>query len=76
MQVASASYLNVIVANDLVLLPDTLRHGTPRAVQDRVRQVMELAFAGRQVRFVDAIGANWVGGGAHCATLSEPLAAG
>jgi hypothetical protein len=25
------------------------------------------------VRFIDAMTANWVGGGAHCATLGEPL---
>jgi agmatine deiminase len=72
MQVAPSSYLNYVVANDLVLLPDYREHGTPPALQDRVRRVVETAFPGRELRFIDAIGANWVGGGAHCATLSEP----
>jgi agmatine deiminase len=72
MQVASASYLNFVVANGVVLLPDYLPHGTPRAVQQRVQAVAEQAFPGRVVRWVDAVGANWVGGGAHCASLSEP----
>lgn len=72
MQVASASYLNFVVANGLVLLPDYLPHGTPPARQDRVLQVLASAFPGRRLGLVDAIGANWVGGGAHCATLSEP----
>ena len=71
-QVASASYLNFVVANGVVVLPDYLRHGTPEAVQSRVRSTFEQVFPGRTIRFVDAIGANWVGGGAHCATLSQP----
>jgi agmatine deiminase len=73
MQVASTSYLNFVVANGVVLVPDYVPHGTPRERQDQVLQVFEKAFPGRRVRFIDAIGANWVGGGAHCATLSEPL---
>lgn len=73
MQVASSSYLNYVVANGVVLLPDYRAHGTPAALQGRVLQLVEAAFPGREVRLIDAIGANWVGGGAHCATLSEPL---
>jgi agmatine deiminase len=72
MQVASASYLNFVVANGVVVLPDYLPHGTPRAVQQRVQADVEQAFPGRVVHWVDAVGANWVGGGAHCASLSEP----
>ena len=44
----------------------------PRAVERRLRGLLQQAFAGRQIGFVDAIGANWVGGGPHCATLNEP----
>ena len=73
-QVASTSYLNFVVTNGLVLLPDYVPHGTPQAVQDRVAETIAAAFAGRRVQFVDALVANWVGGGAHCATLSEPAA--
>jgi len=73
MQVASASYLNFVVANGVVVVPDYLKHGTPRATQDRVQRLLEQAFPGRKIHFVDAIGANWVGGGPHCATLNEPL---
>lgn len=72
MQVASSSYLNFVVANDVIVLPDYLKHGTSRVAQERVRRIFEEAFPGRQVRFVDAIGANWVAGGPHCATLNEP----
>jgi agmatine deiminase len=72
MQVAPSSYLNYVVANDLVLLPDYRAHGTPPALAGPGPAVVETAFPGRELRFIDAIGANWVGGGAHCATLSEP----
>ncbi|MFY7907337.1 MAG: hypothetical protein ACOVO0_14475 [Burkholderiaceae bacterium] len=37
-----------------------------------MRRVVEQAFPGRRTVFVDAISANWVGGGLHCATLNEP----
>ncbi|MFM7532222.1 MAG: agmatine/peptidylarginine deiminase [Rubrivivax sp.] len=72
MQVAITSTLNFVVANGLVLVPGYTEHGTPRATQDRVQRVLEQAFAGRRVRFIDAIGLNWVGAGPHCATLNEP----
>ncbi len=71
-QVATASYLNFVVANGVVVLPDYLPHGTPRARQDQVRRIVAAAFPGRQLVFVDAISAHWVGGGLHCATLSQP----
>jgi agmatine deiminase len=70
-EVAVASYLNFVPANGVVVLPDYLPHGTPRALQERVQRVFERAFPGRQLRFVDAISANWVGGGLHCATLHQ-----
>lgn len=74
LEVAVASYLNFVVANGVVVLPDYTLHGTPRARQSQVRRLFEQAFPGRQVVFVDAISANWVGGGLHCATLNIPAA--
>lgn len=71
-QVASASYLNFVIANQVVLVPRYEPHGTPRAVDERVRAMLEQALPGREVVFIDAIGLNWVGGGPHCATLNEP----
>jgi agmatine deiminase len=71
-QIASASYLNFVIANDVVVIPDYIGHGTASAVQDRVRRIFESAFKGRSLAFVDSISANWVGGGPHCATLKEP----
>jgi agmatine deiminase len=71
-QVATASYLNFVVANGAVVLPDYLPHGTPPEHQERVQRVFESAFPGRRIAFVDPISANWVGGGLHCATLNQP----
>ena len=76
MQVAAASYLNFIVVDKLVLLPDYLPHGTPWQRQKKVQELFESAFPGRQVAFIDAGALNWVGGGAHCATLAEPAGPG
>lgn len=70
--VAAASYLNYIVANDLVLLPDYTNYGTPTAKQDRVRAIFEAAFPGRKIQFIDVTLLNWGGGGIHCATCNEP----
>ena len=71
-QLASSSYLNFVVANGVVVVPGYEAHGTPRAVEQRLRGLLQQAFPGRQVVFVNALGANWVGGGPHCATLNEP----
>lgn len=75
LQVATTSYLNHVVANDLVLLPDYVPHGTPPALQERVLKVYQAAFPGRTIRFIDCMNANWVGAGAHCASLGQPVAA-
>ncbi len=75
-QVATSSYLNHVLANGLVLLPDYLAQGTPPERQQQVQRTYEAAFPGRTVRFINVTQANWVGGGAHCATLSEPVAQG
>jgi agmatine deiminase len=72
MQVASASYMNFIIANGVVVVPSYVMHGTARAIEGRVLQLFQEAFPNRQIQFVDAITANWGGGGPHCATLREP----
>lgn len=71
-QVATASYLNFVVANGVVVLPDYLPHGTPPERQERVQRLFEAAFPGRRIAFVDPMSANWVGGGLHCTTLNQP----
>ena len=70
--VAASSYLNYVVANGVVLLPDYTKHGTPAAVQDRVRKIFKAAFPRRDIAFIDVTHLNWAGGGIHCATCNEP----
>ncbi len=72
MQIACASYLNFVIANGVVVVPEYTAHGTSNATQDRVRRIFEAVFKGKEIVFIDAITANWVGGGPHCATLKEP----
>lgn len=71
-QVATASWLNFVVANDALVLADYRNHGTSEARHEEVRRLFERVFPGRKVQFVDAITANWAGGGLHCATLNQP----
>ncbi len=71
-QVATASYLNFVVANGVVVLPDFVPHGTSPERQDRVRRLFAGVFPGRRIEFVNGISAHWVGGGLHCATLNQP----
>ena len=73
--VAASSYLNYVVANGIVLLPDYTGYGTTAAEQDRVRTIFEAAFPGRQIKFIDVTHLNWAGGGIHCATCNEPALA-
>ena len=72
MQLATTSYLNHVLANDLVVLPTYVAHGTSPEREEQVRRIYASVFPGRRVVFIDAMNANWVGGGAHCATLTEP----
>lgn len=70
--IAASSYLNYVVANDLVLLPSYVEDGTPATVQERVRTIFENAFPGRKIKFINITRLNWQGGGIHCATCNEP----
>jgi agmatine deiminase len=72
-QVATTSYLNFVIGNGVIVLPDYRAHGTPDATHKRVEQIFQGAFPGRDIRWVDPIALNWLGGGLHCATLHEPL---
>jgi agmatine deiminase len=71
-QVASASYLNFVVANGVVVVPSYVSQGTPQLTETTVKEIFAQAFPRRDIVFVDAMSANWVGGGPHCATLHEP----
>ncbi len=71
-QVAAASYLNFVIANDVVVVPSFVEDGTSRETEARVKKIMIDAFPGRKVAFVHSTPFTWQGGGLHCATLNEP----
>jgi agmatine deiminase len=71
-QVASATYLNFLIANDVVLVPSYVQDGTDPAVEKRVAQLFQDAPPGRTIKFIRCTPLNYHGGGIHCATLSEP----
>jgi agmatine deiminase len=73
-QLATASYMNFIIANKLVLVPGYTSHGTPAATQDKALRIFQRVFPGRTIRTINPISLNWVGGGPHCATLNQPVA--
>ncbi len=71
-QVAAATYMNFVIANQVVLVPSFVKDGTPPEVEERVRKILEEALPGRVITFIRATPLMWHGGGLHCATLSEP----
>lgn len=71
-QVAAASYLNFVIANDVVVVPSFVQDGTPKETEAKVKQIMTAAFPMRRIVFVHATPLTWHGGGLHCATLNEP----
>lgn len=71
-QVAAATYLNFVIANEVVLLPSYVEDGTDPTLEQRVGVIFKDAFPGRTLQFIRCAELNFHGGGLHCATLSEP----
>jgi agmatine deiminase len=70
---ATASYLNFVVSNGVVLLP-TYPGGTPaqRARDDGVGALFARLFPGRRIVRIDPLSLNWAGGGMHCLVRGQP----
>lgn len=70
-----ASYLNFIIANDVVISHSFWKEGMPEEVKIRdeeAKKVLELAFPGRKVIPIDATAVLFGGGGIHCITMNQP----
>ena len=63
----------VISKVDTVEQVRRLAHNVAAPLFGQLHVNLGSAFPGRRVQFIDAMVANWVGGGAHCATLSQPI---
>lgn len=73
--IAAASYLNFLIANEVVLMPKYARPGSPPAVARRdaeAQTALAGAFPGKKIIAIDALAINWGGGGIHCITANEP----
>ncbi|MFH2092967.1 MAG: agmatine deiminase family protein [Pseudomonadota bacterium] len=73
--VAAASYLNFLITNGLVLLPEYWTPGKPLSIKqkdDFIKQLMKHYFPNRDIRSVNPISLNRNGGGLHCIYQQEP----
>lgn len=73
--VAAASYLNFVVANDVVLVPTYWKEGMPRKIRKRdaeAQAILQQVFPGKAIIPIDALAINYGGGGMHCITINEP----
>lgn len=73
--VAASSYLNYVVTNGVVLLPEYAdARATDRQLQkDRLaKAIMEKYFPGRDIVQINPVTLNFHGGGMHCITVQQP----
>jgi len=73
---AASSYMNFVIANGVVLVPQYYEKGADLSVRDRDGQaiaVLESVFPDRKVIGVNAYAVNLGGGGMHCITAHEPV---
>ncbi|PWU03533.1 MAG: agmatine deiminase family protein [Bacteroidetes bacterium] len=72
---ASASYMNFVIANGVVLMPKYSRVGfaaSQKEKDDRALQIMKEIFPGKKIVQIDTIEINFGGGGMHCLTQQQP----
>ncbi|MBC3785644.1 agmatine deiminase family protein [Spirosoma utsteinense] len=73
--VPSASYLNYVISNGVVLLPAYWKPGESEAGKKRDAEVLALFqkhFPGRKVVQINPIKLNYESGGMHCVTQQQP----
>jgi len=73
--VAATSYLNFLITNGLVLVPEYWAPGKPLSVKqkdDFMKNLMKHFFPGREIKTINPISLNRYGGGLHCIYQQEP----
>ena len=71
----SASYLNYIISNEVIILPQYWNSSKPLKIKEKdeeVRAIIEQVFPGRKIIGIDPTFFNDKGGGMHCRYQSEP----
>lgn len=73
--VAAASYLNFLITNGLVLVPEYWVPGKPLSGKQKdgfMKSIMKQFFPSREIRSINPISLNRYGGGLHCIYQQEP----
>jgi agmatine deiminase len=70
--VAAASYMNFLVTNGVVVTSSYANNKASIKREKEVERLLQRAFPGRKIVFIDAMVLNWGGGGIHCSTQQEP----
>ena len=73
--VAASSYLNFLIANDVVLMAKYWRQGLDLDIKKRdeaAERVLKSVFPNKKIVGIDAFALNLGGGGIHCITRNEP----
>ncbi len=73
--VTASSYLNFLIANDVVLMAKYWRQGLDLDIKKRdeaAERVLKSVFPNKKIVGIDAFAVNLGGGGIHCITRNEP----
>ena len=73
--VAASSYLNFLIANDVVLMAKYWKKGVDLGIKSRdeaAEAVLKSIFPKKKIVGIDAFAVNLGGGGIHCITQNEP----
>jgi agmatine deiminase len=73
--ILASSYINFLVTNGLVLMPEYYRPGLPESTKKKdlqAKEVLQKLFPDREIRAIDVNIVNAGGGGIHCITQQMP----
>ena len=73
--VSASSYLNFLIANDVVLMAKYWKKGVDLSIKSRdeaAEAVLKSVFPKKKIIGIDAFAVNLGGGGIHCITQNEP----
>jgi agmatine deiminase len=72
LKIPTASYMNYLITNKLILLPTYVKAGSSKEKEMKVLKIFKKQFPGRKIVFIDVMSQNWDGGGIHCITQQQP----
>jgi agmatine deiminase len=73
--IPAVSYLNYVMLNDLVIIPQYWQEGLPEKIKikdNQVKSLFESLFPEKDIIQLNPIGLNYAGGGFHCWTQQIP----